>query len=123
MIWETRARSTRRRLIRPRRYNGRPKAAMDALAITVLSRSKNAALIRSVSHYRPSVSHQQLLHHILGVRGDQHEDLVADGRPGSAPGDDEMVVTHHRHDGGIPGHPEVDQRYPGRRRVVGQGDL
>src|SRR5580704_881232 len=116
MSCEATALTTRRRLISPPRYRGRPKAAMDALAITVLSRSKKAALM-------PSVSHQQLLYLVLGIGGDQHQDLVADRQPGIAPGHDQTVAPHHGHHRGLPGHPELDQRDAGRRRVLGQSDL
>src|SRR5450631_1077355 len=100
MSWEATALTTRRRLISPPRYSGRPNAGMDALAMTVLSRSKNAALM-------PSVSHQQLLHQILGIRGHQHQHLVPDGQAGVAAGDDQMVVPHHSYHRGIPRHAQV----------------
>ena len=45
--WLHRARTTSQREIMPARYSGRPKATIDALAMTVLSRSKKAASIAS----------------------------------------------------------------------------
>ena len=71
-----------------------------------------------------SMAHQQLLDHILGIRGDQDQHLVADGQPGVAPGHDEAVVAHHGHHRGRPGgRPRSASDTPGGRRVVGQGDL
>src|ERR1700722_20698776 len=105
MIWPTSARATRRRLIRPPRYSGRPNAGIDALAMTVLSRSKNAARIMSMTD-------QQLLDRVLRIGGHQDQHLVADGEAGVAPGHDEVVVPDHGHHRGRPRDPEIGQRHP-----------
>src|SRR5690554_3312679 len=47
MTWAHRARSSRRRDTNPSRRSGPPNATIDGRAMTVLSRSKNAASTRS----------------------------------------------------------------------------
>src|ERR1019366_7216496 len=99
MSCEMAARATTRRLINPPFMNGRPKAAMEARSITVLSRSKKAAsmdtmLKRWPAHTRPPVINAQQscdglplpergqralvadeegVHRVLGIGRDQHQ--------------------------------------------------
>src|SRR3984957_20932784 len=106
---------------------------MEAFAMTVLSRSKNAASTIAV-YDQPagfsgsrdqvrSVPHENGLDGLLGLPGDQGKDLVAGFEDRVASRHYEPVPAHDGDDGRVPGDVELGETRPDRGRGVCEGHL